>query len=35
MLVENGFAYARAVGDLVHACGVVAAVDENLAGSSE
>ncbi len=33
VLVENGFAYARTVGDLVHAGGVVAAVDENLAGS--
>jgi hypothetical protein len=35
VLVENGFAHTRAVGDLVHARGVVAAVDENLAGSSE
>jgi hypothetical protein len=34
-LVENGFTHARAVGDLVHSCGVIAAVDENLAGSSE
>jgi hypothetical protein len=34
-LVENGFAHARTVGDLVHARGVVAAVDENLAGSSK
>ena len=35
VLVENGFADARTVGDLVHARGVVAAVDENLAGSGE
>ena len=35
VLVENGFAYTGAVGDLVHSCGVIAAVDENLAGSGE
>ena len=35
VLVENGFAHTRTVGDLVHARGVVAAVNENLAGSSE
>ena len=35
VLVENGFAYTGPVGDLVHAGGVVAAVDEDLAGSDE
>ncbi len=35
VLVENGFAHTRAVGDLVHARRVIAAVDENLAGSGE
>ena len=35
VLVENGFTHARTIGDLVHACGVVAAVDENLAGSGQ
>ena len=35
MLVENGFTDASAVRDLVHSGGVIAAVDENLAGSDE
>ncbi len=35
MLVQNGFADAGAIGDLVHACGVVTAVDEHLAGSDQ
>ena len=35
VLIQNGFADAGAVGDLVHARGVVAAVDEDLAGSDE
>jgi hypothetical protein len=34
-LVQNGFTDTRAIGDLVHPRGVVAAVDENLAGSDE
>ena len=35
MLVENGFAYPGALGDFVHTGGVVAAVDENVAGRDE
>ena len=35
VLVQNGFADARPVGDLVHARRVVAAVDEDLAGGDE
>jgi hypothetical protein len=35
VLVENGFAYTCPVGDFVHARSVIAAVDENLAGSEE
>ncbi len=35
MLVENGFAYPGALGDFVHTGGVVAAVDENVAGGDE
>ena len=35
VLVQNGFADAGSIGDLVHACGVIAAIDENLAGSDE
>jgi hypothetical protein len=34
-LVENGFAHPGPIGDLVHTCGVIPAVDENLAGSDE
>src|SRR5205807_4881717 len=35
VLVENGFAYPGALGDLVHTGGVVATVDENVAGGDE
>jgi hypothetical protein len=35
VLVQNGFAHPGAIGDLVHASGVIAAVDENLAGSDK
>ena len=35
VLVQNGFADSRAVGDLVHAGRVVAAVDEDVAGDDE
>ncbi len=35
MLVQDGLAHAGALGDLVHAGGVVAAADEDLAGGRE
>jgi hypothetical protein len=35
VLVENGFAYPGAFGDLIHTGGVVATVDENVAGGDE
>ncbi|SHV74464.1 Uncharacterised protein [Mycobacteroides abscessus subsp. abscessus] len=35
MLVENGLAYTCPVGDLVHTGGVVAAIDEYLAGGTD
>jgi hypothetical protein len=35
VLVQNGFAYPGALGDFVHASGVVAAVDKNVAGGDE
>jgi hypothetical protein len=35
MLVQNGFADSRAIGDLVHPGRVVAVVDEHVAGDDE
>ena len=35
VLIENGFAHPGPIGDLVHTRGVIAAIDENLAGSDE